>query len=251
MRSVQTEASTHDQRVSAPRVALAGTADAVACFIPFVPHPLSCPPSLDAALLSALSGAHRPCGTMRALPPVGLSQVRQVSPLTLHCLPDIPSPTTSCARTSLCQSPQRVRSVKASPSMSRLAATRRRIGFVILRAVRSLPAASHPASRRRSCLPLHTMRPPMAWTSTTQTMQTHGRTHRPARPGDPVNADREYWIGRSSRAMAPIGFCLIEKCRVAACSPHERSDMRDKPARCCINPTVAPGFRFAHPGYGL
>jgi len=39
--------------------------------------------------------------------------------------------------------------------MSGLAATRRRIGFVILRAARSLPAAPHPASRRRSCLPLH------------------------------------------------------------------------------------------------
>ncbi len=31
------------------------------------------------------------------------------------------------------------------------------IGFVILRAARSLPAAPHPASRRRSCLPLHVM----------------------------------------------------------------------------------------------
>src|SRR5580704_10889767 len=109
MRSVQTEASTHDQRVSAPRVALAGTAGAVACFIPSIAHPPSYPPSLGAALLSALSVAPRPCGTMRALPPAWLSQARQVSPLTLHCLPGIPSPTTSCARTSLCQSPQRVR----------------------------------------------------------------------------------------------------------------------------------------------
>jgi len=39
--------------------------------------------------------------------------------------------------------------------MSRLAATRRRIGFVILRAARSPPAAPHLASRRRSCLQLH------------------------------------------------------------------------------------------------
>src|SRR6202011_3639688 len=158
MRSVQTEASTHDQsRASAPRLALAGTADAVACFIPSVPHPPSYPPSLGAALLSALSVVPHHCGTMRALPPAGLSQARQVSPLTLHCLPGIPPPTTSCARTSLCQSPQRVRPVQASPSICRLAATRRRIGFVILRAARSLPAAPHPASRRRSCLQLHVM----------------------------------------------------------------------------------------------
>src|ERR1700675_1208469 len=87
----------------------------------------------------------------------GSRKPRQVSPLTLHCLPGIPPPTTSCARTSLCQSPQRVRPVQASPSMSRLAATRRRIGFVILRAARSLPAAPPPASRRRSCLQLHAM----------------------------------------------------------------------------------------------
>jgi len=96
---------------------------------------------------------------MRALTPAALSQARQVSPLTLHCLPGIPSPTTSCARTSLWPSPQRVRPAslrfQASPGMSRLAATRRRIGFVILRAARSLPAAPHPASRRRSCLQLH------------------------------------------------------------------------------------------------
>jgi len=39
------------------------------------------------------------------------SPARQVSLLTLHCLPDIPPPITSRARTSLCQSPQRVRSI--------------------------------------------------------------------------------------------------------------------------------------------
>src|SRR5260370_28879448 len=40
------------------------------------------------------------CSTMRALTPVGPSQVRQVSPLTPLCLPSIPLPTTLCARTS-------------------------------------------------------------------------------------------------------------------------------------------------------
>jgi len=44
--------------------------------------------------------------------------------------------------------------------MSKLAAAHRRIGFVLLRAVGSPPAAPHPASRipavgRRSCLRLH------------------------------------------------------------------------------------------------
>jgi len=158
MRSVQTEASAHDQsRASAPCVALAGTAGALCAPIMSCTHPPSCPPSLGAALLSALFVAHRHCGTMRALTPAARSHARQVSPLTLRCLPNIPSPTTPCARTSLCQSPQRVRPVEASPHMSRLAATRRRIGFVILRAARSLPAAPHPASRRRSCLQLHAM----------------------------------------------------------------------------------------------
>jgi len=62
-------------------------------------------------------------------------------------------------RTSLSQSPQRVRpDPLPSPgfaSARRLANTRRRNGFVILRAIRSPPVASHPASRRRSYLRLH------------------------------------------------------------------------------------------------
>src|SRR5712691_2164949 len=75
MRSVQTEASTHDQsRASAPCVALAGTADALACSLPGIAHPPSCPPSLGAALLSALFAAHRRCSTMRALTPAASRQ---------------------------------------------------------------------------------------------------------------------------------------------------------------------------------
>jgi hypothetical protein len=30
--------------------------------------------------------------------------------------------------------------------------------------------------------------------------------HRPARPGDPVNIDRAYWIARSSRAMTQVSI---------------------------------------------
>jgi len=44
---------------------------------------------------------------------------------------------------------------QASPRMSRLAATCRRIGFVTLRAAFSPPVAPHPASQRRSYLRLH------------------------------------------------------------------------------------------------
>src|SRR5712691_4624415 len=140
MRSVQTEASTHDQlRASAPCVALAGTAGAVcAAICPFT-HPPSCPPSLGAALLSALFAAHRRCGTMRALTPAVLSQARQVSPLTPLCLPDIQPPATLCAPTSrFLITPARPAGpsrFQASPYMSKLAATHRRIGFVILQAV--------------------------------------------------------------------------------------------------------------------
>src|SRR3981189_1803613 len=55
MRSVQIEASTHDQlRASAPCLALTGTAGAFACISPSIPHPPSCPPSLGTALLSVL-----------------------------------------------------------------------------------------------------------------------------------------------------------------------------------------------------
>src|ERR1017187_8926237 len=88
------------------------------------------------------------------------SPVRQVSLLTPLCLPDIPSPTTSCARTSrACHLVHPVRpsgpGFALTPASSPL--SRRRIGFVILRADLSPPAASHPASQRRSCLRLHMM----------------------------------------------------------------------------------------------
>ena len=101
MRSIPTEASAHDQggrfRLSAPCVALAGTAGAVCASILSFTHPPSCPPSLGTALLSVLLAAHHRCSTMRALTPARRSHARQVSSLTPLCLPDIPSPPTSCA----------------------------------------------------------------------------------------------------------------------------------------------------------
>ena len=52
------------------------------------------------------------------------------------------------------QSSQRQRLFQASPCFGRLATGSRRIRFVLLQTDSSLPAAPHPASRRRSCLPL-------------------------------------------------------------------------------------------------
>jgi hypothetical protein len=61
--------------------------------------------------------------------------------------------------------------------MSRLAAPCRRNGFVILQAVRSLPAALHPALLRRSYLQLHVLRLHIGRTFTLLTRQHHRRTH--------------------------------------------------------------------------
>ena len=160
MRSVHTEASTHDQsRASAPCLAFTGTAGALPCLIANFPPPPSCPAFPRPGFAVRASRGLRHCGTMRALTPAALSQARQVSLLPSLRLQGIPPPTTWCARTPLCQSPQRVRSVphgtQASPHMSKLATSPRRIGFVILQATPSPPAAPHSTSRRRSCLRLH------------------------------------------------------------------------------------------------
>ena len=77
MPSFHTEASTHihfPARVSAPCLALAGTADASLslCLSVKLTHPPSCLPSLGAALLSALLAAVHRCGTMKALTPASL-----------------------------------------------------------------------------------------------------------------------------------------------------------------------------------
>src|ERR1700688_1071234 len=71
--------------------------------------------------------------------------------------------------------------------MSRLAAPRRRNRFVILQAVRSLPAALHPALLRRSHLQLHVLRLHIGRTFTLLTRQHHRRTHsrESGNPGQP------------------------------------------------------------------
>ena len=87
-------------RASAPCAALAGTEDAF--FASFRSSHIYLPtlPSLGAALLSALFAAHHRGGTMRVLTPAAPRTTRQASPFHPPGLPDIPSPTTSCARAS-------------------------------------------------------------------------------------------------------------------------------------------------------
>src|SRR5208283_4852503 len=113
------------------------------------------PPFPRAVLLPPRLTARGGIGIMKALTPAALALRRRVSPLTPPCLPAVPSPTTRTVRWPLSQSPQRHRSFQASPLSSRLATASRRIGFVLLRTGGSPPAAPHPASRRRSCLRLH------------------------------------------------------------------------------------------------
>jgi len=96
-------------------------------------------------------------GNTRALPPGWLAHTSQVSPLSRLAF-RASRPQTRGAPRHPFRSHLRVPdepTAQASPSSRWLAATRRRIGFVILRAARSPPAAPHPASRRRSCLRLH------------------------------------------------------------------------------------------------
>ena len=96
---------------------------------------------------------------------------------------------------------------QASPWMSRLAAPCRRNGFVILRAVRSPPAAPHPVSRRRSCLRLHVSRLHIGWTFTPLTRQHHGRTHPGKAGGSPAYARRRssQFLKTSSRGWNTRG----------------------------------------------
>ena len=121
MRSVHTEASTQVQLwslvASAPCVALAGTAGAVCASILSFTHPPSCPPSLGTALLSVPLAAHPRCSTMRALTPARRSHARQVSSLTRSAFRTSHPHPRRVPRTSLSQSPQRVRS---DPPGSRL-----------------------------------------------------------------------------------------------------------------------------------
>src|SRR5215470_7873393 len=87
MRSVHTEASTHDQsRASAPCLVLADTAGALPCLIAEFPSPPSCPAFPRCGFAVRTSHGLRRCGTMRALTPAALAHARQVSLLPSLCL---------------------------------------------------------------------------------------------------------------------------------------------------------------------
>ena len=116
-------------------------------------HPPSCTPWLHGRYPASTL-------TMGALTPVRHSSPHRSPCLTCTAFLTIPPPTTWClprrrfrtlplSATGLPPSHLRWR-VKASPFPSGLAKASGRIEFVILRTGRSPPAASHPASRRRS-----------------------------------------------------------------------------------------------------
>ncbi len=165
----------------------------------------SCPPSLGATLLSALLVRSRStlgrgcppgifigpasppclplvvqlrtCATTRALTPANGHLRRQVSPFTSHCRLIVPPPTTRCARRSFVLANLNVVvGFRASPHARRLAATPRRIGFVILRTDRSLDCYSPPrlttTQLPSATGPWHTR----TRTFTVLTMRPHGRT---------------------------------------------------------------------------
>ena len=66
------------------------------------------------------------------------------------------------------------------------------------------------------------------------------RCHCPARPGDPVNFGREYWIARSSRAMTAVGNRESECARVV-CGRHALIARRG-----AAGALVEPGAVFRH-----
>ena len=74
----------------------------------------------------------------------------------------------------------------ASPLASRLATTRSRIRFVLLRTSRSPPVALHPASRRRSYFRLRGSDPTSARTFTSLFRHVHRRTGRQGEPAAPA-----------------------------------------------------------------
>ena len=163
MRSVHTSASAHAQfrwvGVSAPCLATSALAVLLCPGMVFA-HPPSCPafPRTGFASPSFRGPCTRPQRYYAGSDSCCASPTQQVSPLRSLAFPaSRPQPRyaarssraylTSCHRSALAG--------QTSPYMSKLATARRRIGFVILRAVGSPPAALHLASRRRSCLQLH------------------------------------------------------------------------------------------------
>ena len=138
----------------------------------------SLPPFPPGGFASRPSRGHGRIGTMRAPTPAeARPEPGRSLPLTALCRPDIPSPITSSAPTSLSQSlSARWMVIRASPYGGRLAAKCRRIGFVNLQAAGSSPVALHPASRRRSYSRLRTPRQRATGTHTPLTKRPHGRT---------------------------------------------------------------------------
>ena len=114
---------------------------------------LPAPPSLHAALLSALSAAHRRCGTMRALTPVAPRTQRDRPLRSIRWPSGHPIPNHVVRPNVTCLSPRASGRLLAEPGFAhtprRLTTTRRRIGFVFLQPIHSPPAAPHLASERR------------------------------------------------------------------------------------------------------
>ena len=152
--------------------------------VPVLAHPLSCPPSLDMALLSMPPGALHavfrfafgfacppgfPAGPPYRHPARHFLHLRyyEGSDSCRHHLagrsPRLSRDTFPAFRLQPRHAPRhrfprRHTSVpgefRTSPRMSRLVATYRRIEFALLRTASSLPVALHPASQRRSYLRL-------------------------------------------------------------------------------------------------
>ena len=134
---------------------------------------------------------------MRALTPRRLAHTGKASLLALLCRPSIPSPTTSWARTSPSHPRRCVRPGVATQASSwdrELAAPQRRNGFVILRAARSPPAASHPASRKTSQLDdavaCGYMWRDLTWVGLSPPDKATSQTHGPRLRGDDNNKCR-------------------------------------------------------------
>jgi len=188
MRSVQTLGSTHDHPVagaSPPRLASTAALPAVSAsrgaswrpsvtpstFLrPFAPRPL-----------------RRFFATADALTPDRLSPAGQVSPVHPDDLPTIPSPTTPRSPTvAFARYPSARRASRIPPglgfalhSQARRNARPNRVR--LLRTGRLPPGASHPASRRRSCLWLRGWRAPAPRGLSPLVIRAPGRTSAAAR----------------------------------------------------------------------
>jgi hypothetical protein len=175
------------RREASPRVALRGSAPCVAlighcrCFLCLVrTSHIHLPARLPSARLCCPRvSRHAPQQYYAGSDSCPASPARQVSPLSRSAF-RTSRPQRRCAPERRFASRLSAFGVssrtQASPSYGRLAALPRRIGFVLLQAIPSLPAAPHPASRRGSCLRLHVLRLHITRTLTTLT-ERQSRTH--------------------------------------------------------------------------